>query len=443
MVGSLGAPLVPGIAAREGVSLETAQWSLTATLLVGAVATPVIGRLGSGRHRRAVMLGSIGLVAVGALLAALPLGFGALVAGRALQGLAFGISALALAVARDALPPRRVGPALATISVANVVSAGLGFPVAALTAEWFGVKGAFAAGFGMTAVALVLGLRSVPRSRSTGRTSVDWVGALLVGGSTLALLLALSRSGQWGATSPALLGTVAGGLLLGVAGVWWLLRVPAPLVDLRLAGRPGPLVANVSALLSGLGMYLMMAMAMVLVQAGADGGYGLGQPVTVAGLMLVPFALASVLCHRWVGRLADRLGPGLLLPLGSCAFGVANLLLALWHAEVWQLLLVMAIGGVGSSLSFHAVPLLVVRDVPASETGSAMSFNIVLRFVGFSVGSALSLAVLEAMSVGGRPVEDGYVAVAWLGVAVSTLAAVTCLALVRTAAARPVLEEYA
>ncbi len=37
VISSLGAPLVPTIADDYGVSLGTAQWSLTITLLVGAV----------------------------------------------------------------------------------------------------------------------------------------------------------------------------------------------------------------------------------------------------------------------------------------------------------------------------------------------------------------------------------------------------------------------
>ena len=50
---TLGAPLVPTIAHEQGVSLDSAQWMLTATLLTGAVAAPVMGRLGDGPHRRA------------------------------------------------------------------------------------------------------------------------------------------------------------------------------------------------------------------------------------------------------------------------------------------------------------------------------------------------------------------------------------------------------
>ena len=43
IVSSLGAPLVPTIAQVDHVSLSSAQWVLTAALLTGALATPVMG----------------------------------------------------------------------------------------------------------------------------------------------------------------------------------------------------------------------------------------------------------------------------------------------------------------------------------------------------------------------------------------------------------------
>ena len=48
VVGSLGAPLITSVATTLGVSLAAAQWTLTVALLTGAVATPVLGRLGTG-----------------------------------------------------------------------------------------------------------------------------------------------------------------------------------------------------------------------------------------------------------------------------------------------------------------------------------------------------------------------------------------------------------
>ena len=85
VISSLGAPLVPAIAETMGTSLPNAQWSLTVTLLVGAVATPVVGRLGDGPHRRTVVLVVLAVVTAGGVLAALPLGLGWLVAGPEIQ----------------------------------------------------------------------------------------------------------------------------------------------------------------------------------------------------------------------------------------------------------------------------------------------------------------------------------------------------------------------
>nr|WP_223172552.1 MFS transporter [Microbacterium sp. NIBRBAC000506063] len=47
---SLGMPLVPTIAEEFGVSINAAQWMLTVNLLVGALATPIMGRLSDGSH---------------------------------------------------------------------------------------------------------------------------------------------------------------------------------------------------------------------------------------------------------------------------------------------------------------------------------------------------------------------------------------------------------
>ena len=48
-VASLGTPLITSVATTFHVSLDNAQWTLTIALLSGAVATPILGRLGPAR----------------------------------------------------------------------------------------------------------------------------------------------------------------------------------------------------------------------------------------------------------------------------------------------------------------------------------------------------------------------------------------------------------
>lgn len=432
IVGSLGSPLVPGIARAEGVSLVAAQWTLTVSLITGAVATPVIGRLGAGRRRRPVLLACVALAALGTVLGALPLGFAALLVGRTLTGLAFAIVPLAISVVRTELPEHRMRTAVAAVSVANVTAAGLGFPVTALVATFTGIRGAFWFAFAMCALAFVVAVLVVPRNEEPAPPGVDWVGAILLSGATATLLLGVSQADSWGYASPLTAAVVGGGLLLYVVCVWWLLRARDPLVDVRLAVRRGVSAANAAGLLAGCGMYVMLSLVMILVQTSADDGYGLGRSVAVAGLMLTPYAAASVVGSRLALRLGNVISADLLLPLGCLCFGLANLVLARWHQELWQVTLVLLIGGIGSGMTFNSMPWLMMRHVPAAETSSALSFNLVLRFLGMSIGSAVALAILDLLAEDGLQTSHaGFVVGGLSGLGLSLVAAVLSLLLGR------------
>src|SRR6478672_1177327 len=221
IISSLGAPLIPSIARDLDASLSSAQWSLTATLLVGAVATPVVGRLGDGRHRRRVVLVVLGVVTLGGVLAALPLGLGWLVLGRGLQGFGLGLTPLAIAIAREALAGERSRSTAAALSITVVAGVGLGYPVAGLIAELGGIHAAFWTGAAISLAALLAAAAVLPPSPSAPPRRLDVVGALLLGGGLAGLLLALGDAEAWGWTSPLLWGLVAGSVLALAGWAVW------------------------------------------------------------------------------------------------------------------------------------------------------------------------------------------------------------------------------
>ncbi|MGY1687763.1 MFS transporter [Geodermatophilus sp. SYSU D00867] len=427
VISSLGAPLVPAIAAATDAPLPDAQWSLTATLLVGAVATPVVGRLGDGPHRRRVVLAVLAVVTAGGVLAALPLGLGWLVAGRALQGLGLGLTPLAIATAREALTGERSRSTIAALSLTVVAGVGLGYPLAGLVAELGGVHAAFWAGAAVSLAALLAAAAVLPPAAATARRPLDVVGALLLGAGLAGLLVALGEAETEGWTSPAPW-LLAGGAAAALAcWVRWEARTPVPLVDLRLARGRLALTAHVAALLVGLSNYLLLASVPVLAQTPASPGPGFGASLVVAGLVLLPFSAASVLGGRLARLLADRGRQQLVLPVAAVVQAGAFVLFGLTRTELWQLFALMAVAGLGVGASFAAFPALVVAAVPPSETGSAMSLNQVLRYVGFALGSAVTATLL-----GAAPAPGGYAAIAVLGLAVcATTAVVSWLALGR------------
>ncbi|MGB8649352.1 MAG: MFS transporter [Mycobacteriales bacterium] len=424
VVSSLGAPLVPTIARETHVSLATAQWSLTVSMLMGAVATPTMGRLGDGRHRRPVVLIALALVAFGSALAALPLSFPFLLVGRAFMGVGLGLTPLAMATARDALRGEHAHRTVALLSITTVAGVGLGYPLTGLVAEHLSFRAAFWLGAAVTAVALAAAAFSVPSTKDRPPARLDSLGAVLLGAGLAGLLLSLSELEAW---SDRRLLLVIGGsvLLLG----WWFvheLRTDHPLVQLRLVRDRTVLTADVTGLLAGLGMYIMLSMMIRFVQTPTSTGYGLGSSVVVAGLVLLPFSMMSVTASRLAPAIGRRIGQRAVLPVGCTIFVLAELLFVLDRSALWQVFVVMGLAGLGVGCTFAAMPGLIVASVPPHETGSAMSFNQVLRYVGYSLGSALSATVLAAHTPAGSPfpTDRGYTTAALVGIAILVVAAV-------------------
>jgi len=426
VVSSLGAPLVPTVAADYGVSLSSAQWSLTITLLAGAISTPVLGRLGDGPHRRQVILGALGLIVVGSALAALPANFALLLIGRALQGVGLGLTPLGMAVARDHLPVEKARSAVATLSITTVAGVGLGYPVTALIAQHLSFHAAFWTAAGASAVVFVCAAAVIPASPSRTHRKLDTVGALLLSAGLAALLIAVSEGGQWGWTSSRLLAAAGITVLTLVTWVWRELHTLHPLVDLRLLRNRSVLTADVTGLIAGVGMYLLMSVVILFVQTPTSTGYGLGASVVVGALVLVPFSAASVSASRLSPIISRRFGPNMVIPIGSMAFVLAMLMFLFLRDNLWEILVVMAIGGLGVGCTFAAMPAFIVRAVPSTETGSALGVNQVLKVIGSSLGSALTATILTAHTpVHARfPADSGYTMAAVIGIGIWVLAAV-------------------
>src|SRR5207244_837914 len=119
-----------------------------------------------------------------------------------------------------------------------------------------------------------------------------------------------------------------------------------------------------------------------------------GTGIVVAGLLLLPFSVGSVLGGRVARPLSARFGSRVLLPIGAAVLGLALAGYALERSTLWELCVVTAVAGFGVGTAFAGLPALVVAAVPQRETGSAMSLNQVLRYTGFAVGSAITATAL-------------------------------------------------
>jgi EmrB/QacA subfamily drug resistance transporter len=392
-------PLVPDLPALLHATASNASWVITATLLAGAVAVPVVGRLGDMYGKRRMLMISVVVLATGSLICALSDSLAPMVVGRALQGLAVGVIPLGISIMRDELPQERLAAATALMSASLGVGGALGLPASAFIAEHANWHVLFwtSAGLGVVVAALVLAFVPESSVRSGGR--FDAVGATGLCAGLFCLMLAISKGGDWGWGSGRTLGLFAASA--AVLLVWGLLelRIPQPLVDLRTTVRRQVLLTNIASVVFGFAMFATSLVLPQLLELPKATGYGLGQTMLAAGLCLGPTGLVMMIVAPFSARISAAAGPRMTLMLGAlvvaAGYGIGIALMS----AVWQIVLVSCVVGAGIGLAYGAMPALIMAAVPRSETAAANSLNALMRSLGTSTASALSGVILAHMTI--------------------------------------------
>lgn len=378
-------------------SREDTAWVVTATLLAAAVITPIAGRLGDMYGKRRIVLALLATLVLGSLIAALSPGIVGVIVGRALQGAVTGVVPLGISILRDVLHQDRVGSAIALISATMGVGGALGMPLSALITEYSDWHALFwmSAALGAIVFALVLWIVPVSVLRTAG--PFDYVGAAGLAVGLTGILLAVSRGNEWGWTSPAVIGCGVGGIAVLLLWGWFELRIDAPLLDLRVAARRPVLLTNIASIALGFSLFTSNVAYPQILELPPPAGFGLS--LLAASLIIAPSGLVMMLLSPVSGRLSRSIGPKALFLMGAVALVAAYGYTLLFSSEVWHLLVANLLIGVGIGFGFAAMPMLIMRSVPQSETGASNGLNALFRSLGTSTAAAVVGAVLASMSV--------------------------------------------
>jgi MFS family permease len=432
-------PLLPQLPRLLGASPQDTSWAITTTLLAGAVSIPTVGRLADMWGKRRMLLVCLVVLTAGSVVAALSTSLAWLVVGRAMQGLGAAVVSLGISLMRDQLPPRRLASATAVMSTSLGVGGSLGLPLSALLAQYANWRVLFWAAAGLAALAALLVLAVVPESKQRAGGRFDVVGAVLLAGALVCLLLAISKGGSWGWGSPVTVGLFVAAAVLLVAFGWWELRTRQPLVDLRVSRRPQVLLTNTASVVFG---YAMLTSALVftqLLQLPAITGYGFGGSILVAGLLQAPGGLCMMATSPLSARITVASGPRTTLMVGALVVATGYTSAALFHSQIWHLLIGTSVVGAGIGLAYGAMPSLIMSAVPVTQTAAANSLNNLCRALGTSTASAMAGLLLATMTttVGAQtvPSETAFVTVLVIGAAAALIALIVACFIPRRAAA--------
>ncbi|HWI30415.1 MAG TPA: MFS transporter [Microbacterium sp.] len=379
-------------------SREDTAWVVTATLLAAAIITPIAGRLGDMYGKRRIVLVLLALLVIGSVIAAFSVTLLGVIVGRALQGAVTGVVPLGIAILRDVLHSRNVNSAIALISATLGVGGALGLPISALVTEYADWHILFwlAAGLGAVCFGLVLWIVPVSVLRTPG--GFDFVGAAGLAVGLTGILLAISRGNQWGWLSLPTLALGLGGLLVLLVWGWYELRIAEPLLDLRVAARRAVLLTNLASIGMGFALFASNVVFPQILELPVETGAGFGLSLIAASFVIMPAGLVMMVLSPVSGRLSRVVGPRILLIMGAVALVAAYAFVLVLGSEVWHIFVSNLLIGVGIGFGFAAMPMLIMRSVPQSETGASNGLNALFRSLGTSTAAAVMGAVLASSS---------------------------------------------
>lgn len=392
-------PIIPKLPEYLDAEAADTAWVITATLLAAAVATPVVGRLGDMFGKRRLLLVSVALMVVGSVMGALSTDVLPMIVARTLQGMAAGVIPLGISMMRDILPRERLAGAVAMMSASLGIGGAFGLPIAAVIAEYANWHALFWISAVLGVAAGIAVLVVVPESEVRSGGGFDAVGAFTMAAGLVSMLLAVSKGASWGWTDVKTTGASAIAACMFTVWGWWELRTPQPLVDLRVASRRQVLLTNIASIVFGFAMFASTMVFPQIVQLPEQTGFGLGGSMVAAGLVMAPFGAMLLLAAPLSSSITNNYGPRATLMIGSLVVAAGYAAGIFMLHSIWQLIVTGLMIGFGTGLAYGAMPALIMSAVPSSQTGSANSFNTLMRSLGTSFASAIAGVVLAQMTI--------------------------------------------
>jgi MFS family permease len=371
------------------LSSAGAEWAVNAYLVVSA-AFIVLGGQAADRFgaRRASIVG-LALFGVASCIIASAGGQTALLAGRALQGLAaaFAVPSTLAAVDTSATPERRAaaigawtGFLMLGFSIGPLVGGALTHLAGWRVIFWLNVVLMLIAIAGLASASA-----SAPAPAARSRRA-DWIGFALLATLMVSLVFGLHAVPHVGAASLSVLGP----FVLAAISFFLLLivesRAEAPLVDLSFFARRGFVTGVV---VGSLSMFSIMSLLLYF-NLYAQSREGLGLTALEAGASLLPLCVALLALALSASVVAAAVGPRNAVTGGMALIAIASAIIGV--AIVAGGMVLLAIGflimGAGLAVPYALAPRLALSALASAQAGQGSGIVNACTFLGGSVGVA-------------------------------------------------------
>ncbi|HGH3374616.1 TPA: multidrug transporter subunit MdtD [Kluyvera cryocrescens] len=374
---------------RSPLAMQSAIISYTLTV---AMLIPVSGWLADRFGTRRIFMLAVSLFTLGSLACALSTSLSELVIFRIIQGVG---GAMMMPVARLALlrayPRSELLPVLNFVTMPGLIGPILGPVLGGVFVTWATWHWIFLINIPIGIAGLLYARKYMPNF-TTPRRRFDLSGFLLFGFSLVLFSIGMELLGEQIVASWIALMVVLFSLLLLLAYIRHARKHPAPLISLSLFKTRTFSVGIAGNLATRLGTGCIPFLMPLMLQV------GFGYPALVAGCIMAPTAIGSILAKSTVTQVLRRLGYRKTLVSVTLFIGVMIAQFAFQSPTmpIWLLIMPLFVLGMAMSTQFTSMNTITLADLTDDNASGGNSLLAVTQQLSISLGVAVSAAVLRS-----------------------------------------------
>ena len=406
-------PAIPDLVEDFNIPYNTTAWILTAYLIAGAVATPIVGKLSDIYGKKRILLLVMIIYTAGTSLGIISNDISTMIIVRTIQGIGMSVFPIAFTIIREKFPENKLSIAQGILTSIFAAGGVIGLSLGATTIEYFSWHSTFISISPLALILTLIIMRFIHvKEQKDGndnnhiplRKSIDIKGVIALTVTISSFLISITLLGNSDSTDFNSINNNAINLsliiLFSVISIISLFifvlfqrRTHTPLIDINLLKDRVLLPTNILLMTIGISMFMIYQTISILIRNPPPSGFG-GSAIDAANVQL-PFMIISLIISILSGFLISRFGNIKPTIIGSVISVIGFSSLFMYHSTEYEIIINLSIIAGGLSLAEVGGFNITLVSVSPKLSGISMGITVLLFLIGMSIGPAISGIYLE------------------------------------------------